>query len=542
MSELTAFGPDFPFAYDDWLTHPAGIGSVPETVRGCEVAVVGAGVAGLVAAYELARMGLRPVVYEAGRLGGRLRSEPFSAAPDVVAELGGMRFPKTSRALWHYIDLLGLETRPFPNPLTEAAGRTVVDLGGVPEVVQSGEPLPDRLARVETAWNQTVADAGVPELRAAMAAKDHGAVRRLWTNFVAEWDDQSFWSFVARSPHFSRFEDRETFGQVGFGTGGWDSDFPNTMLEILRVIVGQYDDGQHHVVGGAEQIPIGLWNQAIESGPSLAELHRGAPRPAVRSIERDATDPSRIVVTDQAGVRRRYPCVLVTPQTWLLTTSLGVNEALIPQDVWMALDRTSYMSSSKTFVLVDQAFWKTLPADAELPFSMTVTDRNTRATYLLDNGPDRPAVVILSYAWEADARKVLAMDLDDRVELGIETLEKIYGSELALREHIIGEPITVSWSSDPHFLGAFKGALPGHHRYNRRMFAHFVQRDFAPEHRGLFLAGDGISWTPGWAEGAVQTALNSVWGIMHHLGGSSSQSNPGPGDVWDERMPVDLEA
>ena len=33
------------------------------------------------------------------------------------------------------------------------------------------------------------------------------------------------------------------------------------------------------------------------------------------------------------------------------------------------------------------------------------------------------------------------------------------------------------------------------------------------------MAGDGVSWTPGWVEGAVQTALNAVWGIMHHFGG-----------------------
>ena len=24
---ITMFGPDFPFAYDDWLSHPAGLGS-----------------------------------------------------------------------------------------------------------------------------------------------------------------------------------------------------------------------------------------------------------------------------------------------------------------------------------------------------------------------------------------------------------------------------------------------------------------------------------------------------------------------------------
>ncbi|PWQ88323.1 amine oxidase, partial [Enterococcus faecium] len=72
---LTAFGPDFTFAYDAWLQHPAGLGQLPPDMHGTSVAVIGAGAAGIVAAYELMRLGLRPIVYEAGKFGGRLRSE-----------------------------------------------------------------------------------------------------------------------------------------------------------------------------------------------------------------------------------------------------------------------------------------------------------------------------------------------------------------------------------------------------------------------------------------------------------------------------------
>jgi tryptophan 2-monooxygenase len=45
---------------------------------------------------------------------------------------------------------------------------------------------------------------------------------------------------------------------------------------------------------------------------------------------------------------------------------------------------------------------------------------------------------------------------------------------------------------------------------------------------------------PGWAEGAVQTALNAVWGIMTHFGGATHPDNPGPGDLFDKLAPVDL--
>ena len=69
---------------------------------------------------------------------------------------------------------------------------------------------------------------------------------------------------MASSEAFSKlsFHHREVFGQVGFGTGGWDSDFPNSMLEIFRVVMTNCDEDQRLIVGGAEQVPRGLWEHA----------------------------------------------------------------------------------------------------------------------------------------------------------------------------------------------------------------------------------------------------------------------------------------
>ena len=542
---LTAFGPDFAFAYDDHLAHPAGLGSIPADARGSEVAVVGAGISGVVAAHELVKLGLRPVVYEAGRMGGRLRSQRFGAADDVIAELGGMRFPISGRAFFHYADLVGLETRPFPNPLTPAAPTTRVDLEGVTHYAESLADLPELFGEVAAAWDEALeAHADFSGLQAAMRAKDHAEVRRRWAALVDQWDDRTFYDFVASSDSFQRlsWRHREVFGQVGFGTGGWDSDFPNSMLEILRVVLSRFDEDQRLIVGGAEQLVRRLWAHAVDAehwpaGTSLDSLHSGAPRPGVAAIRRG--DEGDIAVLDVNGVERHYPAVLVTTQSWLLTTNIDVEEALFSQKHWMALDRTRYMQSSKTFVMVDRPFWKDKDAEGRDVMSMTLTDRNTRGTYLFDNGPDQPAVICLTYAWMSDAMKVLPKSAAERARLALDTLAKIY-PELDINSHVIGEPVTVSWETDPNFLGAFKGALPGHYRYNNRMYGHFVQADMDPAHRGMFLAGDDVSWTPGWAEGAVQTALNAVWGIMTHLGGSTDPANPGPGDVWTERHPVVL--
>jgi len=170
---------------------------------------------------------------------------------------------------------------------------------------------------------------------------------------------------------------------------------------------------------------------------------------------------------------------------------------------------------------------------------MTLTDRLTRGTYLFDNGPGRPAVMCLTYSWMSDALKMLPLPVERRVELALGALSKIY-PQVDIAGHIIGDPITVNWESDANFLGAFKGALPGHYRYNHRMYGHFMQAGIPRHRQGLFLAGDDISWTPGWVEGAVQTGLNAVWGVMTHLHGGSPADNPGPGDRYAELGPLQL--
>ena len=544
---VTAFGPDFPFPYDDWLTHPAGLGQVPPDRLGTEVVVVGAGIAGLVAAYELMRIGLRPVVYESSHLGGRLRSQPFEGADGIVAELGGMRFPRSSTAFHHYVDLLGLPTAPFPNPLTEAAGSTVIDLHGRTYYGRTLADLPPFFTEVADAWASALEEgAGFTDLQQAIRERDIPRIRALWAELVEVWDDRTFYDFVSTSKAFSdlSFAHREAFGQVGFGTGGWDSDFPNSMLEILRVVLTGCDDDQLLVVGGVEQVPQGLWTRTPDdlvhwpAGTSLSSLHGGGTRPGVARLHR--LDADTIRVTDVYGGTRDVSAVLTTCQSWLLSTQIDTDESLFGQEVWMALDRTRYMQSTKTFVMVDRPFWRDVdPATGREVMSTTLTDRLTRSTYLFDNGPDRPGVICLSYSWMSDSLKMLPYPVEKRVELALGALRKIYPT-VDVGAHVIGDPITVTWESDPHSLGAFKGALPGHYRYNRRMYCHFVQDDLPAAERGIFMAGDDVSWTPAWAEGAVQTALNAVWGIVAHLGGSTPPDNPGPGDRFAELAPPAL--
>ncbi|MHA7270932.1 flavin monoamine oxidase family protein [Arthrobacter sp. HLT1-20] len=545
---ITMLNPDFPFSYDHYLAHPAGLGSVPQLAHGTEVGVIGAGLSGLVAAYELMKMGLRPVIFEPEQIGGRLRTASFPGAPEVTADLGGMRFPVSGRAFYHYVDQMGLGTEEFPNPLSGATSSTVIELTGESHYAVTEADLPEFFHEVARAWRASVNDgAAFAQMQEAIRTRDTKTIKEIWNALVPALDEQTFYGFIAASEAFKKagFGHREAFGQVGFGTGGWDTDFPNSILEILRVVYTDADDGHRSIAGGAQRLPEALWEDAPSgmehwpAGTSLKSLHAGSPRGGVAKISR-AADGS-LEVTERWGKTHRFPVVISTCQSWLLSTRINTEESLFAAPMWTAIERSHYMQSSKTFVMVDRPFWKDIdPETGREVMSMTLTDRLNRATYLLDNGPDAPAVILLSYTWNDDALKWLSLSAEERVELMLHSLAQIYPN-VDIAAHIVGAPITVSWEADPNFMGAFKANLPGHYRYQQRLFTHFDQAELPESQRGIFLAGDDVSWTAGWADGAVTTALNAVWGVVKHLGGTSAPENPGPGELLAEIGPMSLD-
>ena len=198
---------------------------------GKRVIIIGAGMAGLVAGYELARAGHDPLILEAqNRVGGRVYTlRRF--APGLYAEAGAMRIPRVHDLTLGYCEHFGLELRPFlmgnPKGLVHVGGKRMT-------AEQAGlDPGRARLRR------------GRPRAR-PLVQRAVGGRRRSDLRAWLEADEVAGWERIVRE--YDGYTLREFLEVKGFSEGAIEmygvmnfveADMNNAVVEEFREDFGQ---------------------------------------------------------------------------------------------------------------------------------------------------------------------------------------------------------------------------------------------------------------------------------------------------------------
>jgi len=99
------------------LSPPKDITTIlsPGQFKGLNVGIIGGGIAGLSAAFELRKLGFDITIFEQQkeRIGGRIYTYYFDKNKRYYGELGAMRIPVSHEATWKYINQFKLRTTPF---------------------------------------------------------------------------------------------------------------------------------------------------------------------------------------------------------------------------------------------------------------------------------------------------------------------------------------------------------------------------------------------------------------------------------------------
>ncbi|GAE77357.1 hypothetical protein JCM18918_3228 [Cutibacterium acnes JCM 18918] len=308
--------------------------------------IIGAGLAGLTAAEELASAGHSVVVLEArARVGGRLENAELSNGQ--VVELGGQWVGEGHEELRSLLSSQGLEL------VDSTDGDVVVKARGrVSHVTSLSEPSAHSLSPFE------LADLGQGLLRFRRLA-DRVANNKGWAAANATWLNQSLsqWTVSNVRTEAGRGYITNLFRQA-FGVSANDTPLFNGLakanagvdLESLVAVNGGLK--QQRVKGGVAQVTRNL------AEPLGDDLKLSSP---VRSVHSD-DDGVTVTTTDGTQYQGRSVIVTVPPR---LLKDMTFEPALPAERLEMA-DKVPAGNVIKAYLVYDSPWWRTSGASGQM--------------------------------------------------------------------------------------------------------------------------------------------------------------------------------
>ncbi|WDE95795.1 FAD-dependent oxidoreductase [Lentisphaera profundi] len=514
------------------------LGHIPN-LKGKKVAVIGAGVGGMCAAYELSKCGVNVEVIEAGsRIGGRCWSQRFTnedgSLSNVFAELGAMRIPLSQKTFWKYANEFNLKAGlSFPDP---GKVRTKFFYDNKSYDWEPGSQAPGPFAKIAkdfeewvnylksllykpfSKWQQLPNDKNLKELT------------RIWQHeFIDKYKDCSFFKAVSdKMQHWTK-EDFKAFGALGVGSGGFGSLYPVNMLELARIILMQWEEEQQMFPSGVESLPNSFYTNAVEiNGQKQTSLEdRSAVKfnTRVKNILYDEGSNKPIIVLDN-DEHCLYDAVIVATTTRAMSymglsmPMKNTNSAIMSDDVKAAIRNLHITSSSKMFIRTRTKFWLNKDGSLKNNFPLTLmTDELPRAAYLMDYPETDEGVVVISYTWEDDSNKLQALPVDKRFEICREILYDVCPEWEGYLEPVNNEVLSIDWQNEQDYYGAFKLNYPGQEPDIHAAYFQFMSVLNKKLDKGVYIAGDSNSWSGGWIEGALHTGINAASAVVKRLGG-----------------------
>lgn len=534
----------------------------PGSCRGKTVGIIGGGLAGMASAFELRKAGFDITVFEANpeRVGGRVYTRYFDKDRELYGELGPMRIPVLHETLWHYIDLFGLQTRPFiqsnPNAFIYLNGKRVRNDS---EGLNVRNEIYPTYCLASWEFNYPWQQLGrygfeMPVLEAPPE------IRREILEVLPDYSPQTlYWDALdIRRALESQKLSQGAINMLSnlFPIGG--RFLYNNYVDYIQEYYPANFIYMYEIAGGMAKLPEAFYNSFTSTSPG--NYYKGIPSGLLGTIDWKSGYSVTGIYQEQFG----SPVTLSYTQTskeFLMnekvgtpvvnrrfgdltsgrTRSFGKGEftekfdyviCAIPFSVLRVLDirpqfsplkmqairEVTYSPAQKTLFRCNKRFWEEqgiigggsytdLPVNTIWYPSSSPTIHNHGSTAVSKVNPAGEGVITASYSFNLDAVRLGNLPENARMEKIKRDVEEVHGFIPGKLNAIVRESVTQFWDRDPLFRGTFCYFSP----QQKRLFSwNMTQPEYGNR---IFFAGEHISAVHRWMQGALQSGMGAANGV-----------------------------
>ncbi|SEC33873.1 flavin monoamine oxidase family protein [Bradyrhizobium erythrophlei] len=466
---------------------------LPRPARPQNVIIVGAGMAGLTAAYLLRNAGHHVRILEANTyVGGRVHTfRSFSG--DLYAEAGAMRIPGQHQLVSAFADLFKLPREPFFNVDIDPATRDAADpvsrnnewlfVNGVKirrSAYTAGQlnfPLPPGEKGLTA---QQMLDAALAPLRDFIKADPASR----WPVVIERFGEFSVRRFLKEQTLYSE-EAIEMIVVLNNLESRLMTSFVQAFIE-LAIINDKVRYWQ--IPGGNDLLPqafLPALKDSISFGQRLSALSWDGSGVSLRTTGGETfKGDSAIVAIPFSSLRFVRPDPLFVPQRR------------------RAIRELHYDAATKVLLEFSRRFWE---QDDDIYGGGSTTDLANRYIYYPshDMGSDRGGVVLASYVWGEDALRWDSLTEPTRLQFALDGICALHGE--GVRKLYVGGT-SKSWMQDPFACGEAAIFAPG-------QFEMLMPYLLEPEGGKIHFAGEHTSLKHAWIEGAIESGVRTALAV-----------------------------
>lgn len=445
-----------------------------------KVIIVGAGLAGLSAGYELKRAGHTPIILEAQqRVGGRVYTlrDPFTEG--LYAEVGAMRIPRAHTLTMEYVEKFGLKTNDFTmdNP------NAYYYMGGNKVRASEANANPSLLG-FDVSENEKGKTAGQLYMKAIQPLIDNLEKNgdSAWDEIIAQYDQYSTREFLEVNGWSEGMI--EMFGLLANQESVMNSSF----LELFREDSGNYYTNMVEIQGGTDRLPHAFLPELKDNIRFGAKMIAMDQSPDDVTIHYQTAAGKFAETGDYAIITVPFP---VLRHVEVLKPFTRVKQRAIRQ--------LHYDASAKILFQCKRRFWE---EDDGIFGGGTLTDLPIRNLYYPDHGRETGRGIILaSYTWSEDAQRWGSLKPEDRITQALDDVAEIHPQ--ITKEFEVGT--SWMWHDDEFAGGAFALFDPG-----QQTLLH--EEIVKPDGR-IHFAGEHTSLQHAWIQGAFESGLRAAVAI-----------------------------